>query len=81
MARTLELTLSDDVHDALARRAAREGLSVEDLVRRELEAAHPYSLGETLDRIHKRTPMQLPVAIADLIREGREERGALPSRW
>jgi hypothetical protein len=83
MAKTVELSLTDEMHDALTKRAVKEGVSVGDLVVRELEhLVQPSDVSAVLQRILSRDPVNLGVPAADLVREGRDERAAeLSDRW
>lgn len=80
MAKTLEITsVPDELHDALVTRAAKEGVSVSELVVRELEkhveVTKELSPDELLERLRRIPPVHLTdTTIVDLIREGREER-------
>ena len=65
---------ADDVHRALAERAAREGTTMSELVRRELpRLVRRPSMEEVLARILSRSPVGGPPA-AELIRQARAER-------
>lgn len=63
----------DDVHSVLKSRAAREGMSLSDFLKRELEhsAARP-SLFEWLDRTSHAKPITAKQSAAQLIRELRD---------
>ncbi len=62
----------EDLHRALKARAAREGVTMSDLVLGELpRLAHKPSPEQLLDRIRRRTPVGGPPA-AELIRAERE---------
>jgi plasmid stability protein len=64
----------DDVHRKLKERAAREGTTLSDLIRREMERmANRPSPEELAARIRQRTPVPGPPA-ADVIREERDRR-------
>ncbi|MCP9490081.1 MAG: hypothetical protein MSC31_09430 [Solirubrobacteraceae bacterium MAG38_C4-C5] len=64
----------EDLHRALKARAAREGVTMSDLVLGELpRLAHKPSPQQLLDRIRQRTPVGGPSA-AELIRAERELR-------
>ncbi|MDQ3608361.1 MAG: hypothetical protein M3459_05600 [Actinomycetota bacterium] len=64
----------EDLHRALKARAAREGVTMSDLVLGELpRLAHKPSPEQLLDRIRRRTPVGGPPA-AELIRAERELR-------
>lgn len=77
MAKTVELSLRDEMHDALTERAAKEGVTVGDLVVRELEhLVQPSDFSAVLQQILSRDPVNLDVPAADLVREGR---GPLPN--
>ncbi len=66
----------DDVHRRLKVRAAEEGRSLSDLVAIELEtiAARP-TMAEMLARLEARAPVDPGPDLADVVREGRAERG------
>ena len=65
----------DDVHRRLKARAAREGRTLSELLRQELEEiANRPSLEEVLDRIQSREPVAGGEASADAVRAGRAER-------
>ncbi len=75
MAKTVEIP--DQLHDALIERARKEGVSVSDLVARELEKQVTTALSpdELLERLQRIPPLDLGnLTSADIIREGREER-------
>ena len=75
MAKTVEIP--DRLHDVLSARAQMEGLSVSDLVSRELEKQVTTELSpdELLERLRRIPPLDLGnLTTADLIREAREER-------
>jgi plasmid stability protein len=65
--------LSDETHRALKVRAAREGRSLSDLVREELDrmAAQP-SRRELLERIESRGHAPLSEPLADVVRRMRD---------
>lgn len=78
MAKTLAISVPDEVHDALSARALKEGLPVEALVAREIEkqVTDEISPEELLERLRRIGTLDLGnLTIADVIREGREERG------
>ena len=63
----------DTVHGILKARAAREGMSLSDLIKRELEhIAQRPSMGEWLERVSKAKPVRSKVSSAELIRELRD---------
>lgn len=65
----------DDVHRTLKARAAREGRTLSELLRRELELiANRPSLEEVLDRIRAEEPVLEGESSAELVRRGRAER-------
>ena len=78
MSRTLEITgVPEELHDALTARAQQEGVSVSELVLRELEkqvvpGIEPEELLARLQRLPRVDMGDLTAA--DLVREGREER-------
>jgi antitoxin FitA len=50
----------DEVHRALKIRAAKEGMSLSDFLRREVtKVAHRPSLAEVIERIRQRPPVEL----------------------
>lgn len=64
----------EDVHRKLKARAARQGRTLSEMLRQELEAiASQPSLDEVLERIRTREPVELPVSSAELIRQERGE--------
>jgi hypothetical protein len=77
MAKTIEIpNVPDELHDAVAARAQREGLSIADYLLQEMRriatTTSPDEIWEILERI---PPLDLGnLTAADLIREGREER-------
>jgi predicted DNA binding CopG/RHH family protein len=82
MAKTVEIP--DELHEALEARAAKEGLPLQTYVARALRtvAEDDQARAELLERIRNRSAVDLGVAAADLIREGREERTrTLTERW
>ena len=65
----------DALHRTLKARAALEGLSLSDYLRRELErVAERPSRAELLDRIAKRTSVRSRKSAAEMVREARERR-------
>lgn len=65
----------DRVHGTLKSRAAREGMSLSDFVKRELErVAERPTMQEWLERTQAATPIAPRVAAARVIRELRDER-------
>ena len=64
-----------DFHRRLKARAALEGMSMSDYILREMKKAldRP-SRQDVLDRIRARKTVRLPVDVAKVIREGRDER-------
>jgi antitoxin FitA len=66
----------DDLHKALKVRAAKEGISMSDLIMRDLpRIAHRPTLADIQERIRRRGPIEgFEGTGADLVREGREER-------
>lgn len=65
----------DEVHRTLKARAAREGMSLSDFIKRELEhaAARP-SMREWLDATRRLPPVRSKRSAAEIIRELREAR-------
>ncbi|MBZ5579575.1 MAG: hypothetical protein LAP40_23700 [Acidobacteriia bacterium] len=65
----------DSVHGTLKSRAAREGMSLSDFIKRELEraAARP-TMQEWLERTQQAKPIRAKNTAAQVIRELREER-------
>ena len=65
----------DDVHGILKARAAREGMSLSDFLKREVQrtAARP-SMQEWLDRAQQAKPISSKTSPARAIRELRESR-------
>jgi hypothetical protein len=67
----------DDLHTALKIRAAREGISMSELILRDLpRIAHRPTLDEVLTRIRSREPASGIPSGAELVRAAREEREA-----
>jgi antitoxin FitA len=65
----------EDVHRRLKARAAREGRTLSELLRLELEEiANRPSLEEILDRIKSREPVTTGEPSAEAVRAGRAER-------
>ena len=65
----------EDVHRTLKARAAEEGLSLSEYLRREvLDFAQRPALAEVTERIRSRPMVRSEIPAADLIREAREER-------
>ena len=65
----------DSVHGTLKSRAAREGMSLSDFIKRELErAAERPTMREWLERTHQAKPISTRRTAAQLIRELRNER-------
>ncbi|MBV9493320.1 MAG: toxin-antitoxin system HicB family antitoxin [Acidobacteria bacterium] len=73
MAKTIEIP--DALHADLERRAATEGLTLSELVLRELQSQEgKLTPAEVWERIQRRSPVNLGAPAADLVREAREER-------
>jgi plasmid stability protein len=65
----------DDVHCVLKARAAREGMSLSDYIKREFQrAAVRPSMQEWLDRTQQAKPISARISPAQAIRELRESR-------
>ena len=65
----------DDVHSTLKARAAREGMSLSDLIKRELErTAERPSMQEWLERTQRVKPISSKRSAAQVIRELRDSR-------
>jgi len=65
----------DDVHKILKSRAAREGISLSDFVKRELKrAAERPSMLEWLERTQQAKPISSRISPAQVIRELRDSR-------
>jgi plasmid stability protein len=65
----------DQVHGALKARAAREGMSLSDFIKRELKhVAERPSMGEWLDLVEQIKPIKSERRAVQVIRELREER-------
>ncbi len=65
----------EHVHGTLKSRAAREGMSLSDFIKRELErAAERPTLQEWLDRTREAKPIPAKKSAARVIRELRDER-------
>ncbi len=65
----------DQIHRALKARAAREGMSLSDFIKRDLEraAARP-TMREWLERTRQRKPIQSKLSAVQVIRELRDAR-------
>jgi antitoxin FitA len=68
----------DDLHKALKVRAAKEGISMSELILRDLpRLAHRPTLADIQERIRRRGPIKgFEGTGAELVREGREQREA-----
>jgi plasmid stability protein len=67
--------VADDVHGALKARAAREGLSLSDFLKRELkQMVERPTIQEWLERTRQAKPISSPKNAAQVIRELRDER-------
>ena len=65
----------DNVHRTLKARAAREGMSLSDFVKRELErTAERPSMQEWLERAHQMKPISSKLSPARIVRELRDSR-------
>jgi plasmid stability protein len=65
----------DALHRNLKARAAMAGMSLSDYLLGEIkEIAERPTLAELRDRLHKRTPVAVPLDTARLVREEREAR-------
>jgi plasmid stability protein len=65
----------DDVHSILKARAARQGVSLSDYLKRELEqTAHHPDLSEWVERVRHMKPISSTTSSAQMIREARERR-------
>jgi antitoxin FitA len=65
----------DSVHGTLKSRAAREGMSLSDFIKRELEhVAERPTMREWLERTQQVKPMRSKATAARIIRELRDER-------
>ncbi len=76
MPRTIQVrNVPDDVHGLLKARAAREGMSLSDSIRREFRriAMRP-SMQEWLDRAQQAKPIAAKISPAQAVRELRESR-------
>lgn len=63
----------DDVHSILKSRAAREGMSLSDFIKRELErAAERPSIQEWLERTQQGKPLRAKQSAAQILREIRD---------
>ncbi|HEX8254850.1 MAG TPA: hypothetical protein VF846_17020 [Thermoanaerobaculia bacterium] len=73
MSRTIEISaVPDELHDALVARAEQEGVSISELVLRQLEKQVSKAMepGELLERLRRIPPVDLAnLTAADLIRE------------
>jgi antitoxin FitA len=67
--------VSEEAHRRLREKAAEEGLSLSEYLRRELEElAGVLTWSEWIDRVRAQRPAGLTTPAAELIRAGREER-------
>jgi plasmid stability protein len=67
--------MADDVHSVLKARAAREGMSLSDFLKRELErAAEKPSMREWLEHTKQAKPIRSTISPAQAFRELRESR-------
>jgi len=67
--------MPDDVHSILKARAAREGMSLSDFLKRELErAAEKPTMREWSERTKQAKPIRSTTTAAQVIRELRESR-------
>jgi plasmid stability protein len=65
----------DHVHRILKARAAREGMSLSDFIKRELEhSAERPTMQEWLDRVAQAKPIPVRRSAAEVLRELREAR-------
>lgn len=65
----------DEVHSKLKSRAASEGMSLSDYVKRELaKSAQKPSMAEWLDRVSQRKPIPMKKPAAQIVREMRDDR-------
>ena len=65
----------DEVHRTFKARAAREGTSLSDYLKKELQIiAERPTMQEWLDRVRKRKPIRMKRRAAELIREMRDSR-------
>jgi antitoxin FitA len=65
----------DDVHSTLKARAAREGMSLSDLIKRELErTAQRPSMQEWLERTQRLKPISSRFSPAQVVRDLRDSR-------
>jgi plasmid stability protein len=65
----------ESVHGTLKSRAAREGMSLSDFIKRELErVAERPTMQEWLERTRKAKPIPAKMSAARVIRELRDER-------
>lgn len=65
----------DSLHRKLKARAALEGISLSDLVLKEMEyVAERPTLKEMFERIASRTPVKYKVSPAEILRQERENR-------
>lgn len=65
----------ESVHGTLKSRAAREGMSLSDFIKRELErVAERPTMQEWLERTHRAKPIPTKRTAAQVIRELRDER-------
>jgi plasmid stability protein len=65
----------DQVHRTLKARAAREGMSLSDFLKRELErSTHRPTISEWLDNIRQLKPIRSKESAASIVRELRDSR-------
>lgn len=78
---TKSVDIPDELHDLLVARAKQEGLSVTEYLMREL-VLNSHGKAEVVERIRNRTPVDLGISVAELVREGREARDCeLTDKW
>jgi hypothetical protein len=67
--------MTDEVHRVLKARAAREGMSLSDYLKRELEhTAHLPNLSEWVERVRQMKPLASGNSSAAIVRELRDQR-------
>jgi hypothetical protein len=76
MAKMIQIrNVPPEMHRELVRRAKRSGMSLSDYLKAELaRIVGVPTLDEILDRVSRRTPVNLDPPSAEIIREGRESR-------
>ncbi len=77
MAKMIQLrNVPDELHRKLKARAAMAGLSLSDYLLREIrKSAQRPTMEELLERLKRRTPVEVSESPAEILRAARENRG------